>query len=219
MSSADVFMDTPIIIGQQPVGRRIDSVTMAMIDTYMKSYEGIDTKYDKLKQDSLTASRVKLRDTLAAIPKYERTTEEEQMLMRLINSDVSIYKYQAEKYKEYDEVSEKIRKLVEDAVLHQFIRPFDREHEYMYVQRVYAVRAAAAPSPYASLWLEGPMLRVNGVGHKDQAVVANFHDHHTRLTLISIVDIETIETDFKEYCKTVMSNIDIFKVLCANPME
>ena len=213
------MIDTPIIIGQQPVGRRIDSVTMAMIDTYMKSYEGIDAKYKKLKQDSLTASRVKLRDTLAAIPQYERTPEEEQMLMRLNNSDVSIYKYQEDKFKEYDEVSEKVRKLVEDAVLHKFIRPFDREHEYMYVQRVYAVRAAAAPSPYETLWLEGPMLRVNGVGHKEQAVVANFHFHHTQLTLISIVGIETIENDFKNFCDTVMSNVDIFKVLCGGENE
>lgn len=212
-------MDTQIIIGHQPVGRRIDSVTMAMIDTYMKSYEGIDAKYAKLKQDSVTASRVKLRDTLAAIPQYERTTEEEQMLVRLYNSDVSIYKHQEDKFKEYDDVSEKIRKLVEDAVLHQFIRPFDREHEYMYVQRVYMVRAAAAPSPYESLWLEGPMLRVNGVGHKDQAVVANFHYRHTQLTLISIVGIETIEKDFKDYCANVMSNIDIFKVLCGGENE
>lgn len=212
-------MDTQIIIGQQPVGRRIDSVTMAMIDTYMKSYEGIDAKYNKLKQDALTASRVKLRDTLAAIPQYERTPEEEQMLIRLNNSDVSIYKYQTDKYKEYDEVSEKIRKLVEDAVLHQFIRPFDREHEYMYVQRVYMARAAAAPSPYETLWLEGPMLRVNSVGHKDQAVVANFHYHHTQLTLISIVGIETIEKDFKDFCDKVTSNIDIFKVLCGGENE
>ena len=212
-------MDTPIIIGHQPVGRRIDSVTMAMIDTYMKSYEGIDAKYAKLKQDSATASRVKLRDTLAAIPQYERTTEEEQMLVRLYNSDVSIYKHQEDKFKEYDEVSEKIRKLVEDAVLHKFIRPFDREHEYMYVQRVYMARGAAAPSPYETLWLEGPMLRVNGVGHKDQAVVANFHYHHTQLTLISIVGIEAIEKDFKDYCANVMSNIDIFKVLCGGENE
>ncbi|WP_405325924.1 hypothetical protein [Fibrobacter sp.] len=212
-------MDTPIIIGHQPVGRRIDSVTMAMIDTYMKSYEGIDAKYDKLKQGSVTASRVKLRDTLAAIPQYERTTEEEQMLVRLYNSDISIYKHQEDKFKEYDEVSEKIRKLVEDAVLHKFIRPFDREHEYMYVQRVYMARGAAAPSPYETLWLEGPMLRVNGVGHKDQAVVANFHYHHTQLTLISIVGIETIEKDFKDYCGNVMSNIDIFKVLCGGENE
>ena len=212
-------MDTPIIIGHQPVGRRIDSVTMAMIDTYMKSYEGIDAKYAKLKQDSVTASRVKLRDTLAAIPQYERTTEEEQMLVRLYNSDVSIYKHQEDKFKEYDEVSEKIRKLVEDAVLHKFIRPFDREHEYMYVQRVYMARGAAAPSPYETLWLEGPMLRVNGVGHKDQAVVANFHYHHTQLTLISIVGIEAIEKDFKDYCANVMSNIDIFKVLCGGENE
>ena len=212
-------MDTQIIIGHQPVGRRIDSVTMAMIDTYMKSYEGIDAKYAKLKQDSVTASRVKLRDTLAAIPQYERTTEEEQMLVRLYNSDVSIYKHQEDKFKEYDEVSEKIRKLVEDAVLHKFIRPFDREHEYMYVQRVYMARGAAAPSPYETLWLEGPMLRVNGVGHKDQAVVANFHYHHTQLTLISIVGIEAIEKDFKDYCGNVMSNIDIFKVLCGGENE
>jgi hypothetical protein len=213
------MIDTPIIIGQQPVGRRIDSVTMSMIDTYMKSYEGIDAKYKKLKQDSLTASRVKLRDTLAAIPQYERTPEEEQMLMRLHNSDISIYKYQEDKFKEYDEVSEKVLKLVEDAVLHKFIRPFDRAHEYMYVQRVYAVRAAAAHSPYETLWLEGPMLRANGVGHKEQAVVVNFHFHHTNLTLISIVDIETIEKDFKDYCGKVMSNIDLFKVMCTNPME
>ena len=218
MISGEVFMEPPMIL-KQPVGRRIDSVTMSMIDSYMKSYEGIDAKYYQLKKESLTASRVKLRETLAAIPKCDRTTEEEQMLMRLINSDVSIYKYQEEKYKEYDEVSAKIHKLVEDAVLHKFIRPFDREHEYMYVQRVYMVRAAAAPSPYESLWLEGPMLRVNSIGHKDQAVVANFHYHHTQLTLISIVNIETIETDFKEYCKTVLSNVDLFKVMCANPTE
>lgn len=212
-------MDTPIIIGQQPVGRRIDNVTMSMVDTYLKSYEGIDAKYDKLKQGSLTASRVKLRDTLAAIPLHERTPEEEQMLVRLYNSDVSIYKHQEDEFKEYDEVSEKIRKLVEDAVLHKFIRPFDREHEYMYVQRVFAVRAAAAPSPYETLWLEGPMLRVNGVGHNEQVLVANFHYHHAQLTLISIVGIEAIEKDFKDYCDKVMSSIDIFKVLCGGDNE
>jgi hypothetical protein len=29
----------------------------------------------------------------------------------------------------------------------------------------------------------------------------------------------TIQKDFKEYCKTVMSNVDLFKVMCTNPME
>jgi hypothetical protein len=53
----------------------------------------------------------------------------------------------------------------------------------------------------------------------DGVVVSNLHNKHQQLTLIQIVDMAAIKKDFKEYCKTVMSNFDLFKVMCTNPME
>ena len=204
----------PQILIDQPVGRRIDSVTMSMIDTYLKSYEGIDAKYQKRQNDAVTASRKKMLEALRAIPEISRSPEEQQLMIRLSNSDISIYQYQEAKYKDYDEVSAKICKLVEDALLHKFISPFDREHEYMYVKKVYMVRSCRSCSPYETLWLEGPMIRVNGIGTNDQAIVVNFHERHSRLTCVKIVEHETIEKDFKHFCDTVMENVDVYKVLC-----
>jgi hypothetical protein len=84
----------------------------------------------------------------------------------------------------------------------------------MYVKEV----TLHGEAPNYTVWLNGVTLRVNGVVNRDGVVVSNLHNKHQQLTLIQIVDMAAIKKDFKEYCKTVMSNVDLFKVMCTNPM-
>jgi hypothetical protein len=197
------------------IGRRIDNVTIAMVETLLKEYKAIEDKYDKLKNDSLTKARHTLLKTLLTIPSEQRTAAESEMFLRLINSNISEIGTKEDKDAELDTVAIKIVQLISDAVKGKFIMPLDRHNEYLYVKEV----TLHGTVPNYTVWLSGVMLRTSGVINQDGVVVSNLHNKHQQLTLIQIVDMETIQKDFKDYCKKIMSNVDLFKVMCANPME
>lgn len=197
------------------IGRRIDNVTIAMVETLLKEYKDIEDKYDKAKDDSVIQTRYKLLSTLASIPFNYRTKDEEDLYRRLLNSDIPTIGTKENRAAELDEVALKIVKLISDAVKGKFIIPFDRHREFMYVKEV----TLNGDAPNYTVWLNGVTLRVNGVANQDGVVVSNLHNKHQQLTLIQIVDMAAIKKDFKEYCQTLMSNVDLFKVMCTNPME
>ena len=197
------------------IGRRIDNVTIAMVETLLKEYKAIEDKYDTAKNDAVIQTRYKLLSTLASIPFDYRTQAEEDLYRRLQNSDIPTIGTKEARNAELDDVAYKIVKLISDAVKGKFIIPFDRHREFMYVKEV----TLHGNAPNYTVWLNGVTLRVNGVVNQDSVVVSNLQNQHQQLTLIQIVDMDTIKKDFKEYCKTVMSNFDLFKVMCTNPME
>lgn len=197
------------------IGRRIDNVTISMVETLLKEYKGIEDKYDKAKNDAVIQTRYKLLSTLASIPFNYRTKDEEDLYRRLLNSDIPTIGTKETRNAELDAVAFKIVQLISDAVNGKFIIPFDRHREFMYVKEV----TLHGEAPNYTVWLNGVTLRVNGVVNHDGVVVSNLHNKHQQLTLIQIVDMAAIKKDFKEYCKTVMSNVDLFKVMCTNPME
>lgn len=196
------------------IGRRIDNVTIAMVETLLKEYKDIEDKYDKAKNDAVIQTRYKLLSTLASIPFNYRTKDEEDLYRRLLNSDIPTIGTKETRNAELDAVAFKIVQLISDAVNGKFIIPFDRHREFMYVKEV----TLHGEAPNYTVWLNGVTLRVNGVVNHDAVVVSNLHNKHQQLTLIQIVDMAAIKKDFKEYCKTVMSNVDLFKVMCTNPM-
>lgn len=197
------------------IGRRIDNVTIAMVETLLKEYKEIEDKYEKAKDNAVIQTRYKLLSTLASIPFNYRTKDEEDLYRRLLNSDIPNIGTTDTRDAELDEVAFKIVKLISDAVKGKFILPLDRHREFMYVKEV----TLHGDAPNYTVWLNGVTLRVNGVANQDAVVVSNLHHKHQQLTLIQIVDMATIQADFKDYCKTVMSNVDLFKVMCTNPME
>lgn len=197
------------------IGRRIDNVTIAMVETLLKEYKAIEDKYDKAKNDSVIQTRYKLLSTLASIPFNYRTKDEEDLYRRLLNSDIPTIGTKETRNAELDTVAFKIVQLISDAVNGKFIIPLDRHREFMYVKEV----TLHGEAPNYTVWLNGVTLRVNGVVNHDGVVVSNLHNKHQQLTLIQIVDMAAIKKDFKEYCNTVMSNVDLFKVMCTNPME
>ena len=196
------------------IGRRIDNVTIAMVETLLKEYREIEDKYDKAKDDAVIQTRYKLLSTLASIPFNYRTKDEEDLYRRLLNSDIPTIGTKENRDAELDEVALKIVKLISDAVKGKFIIPFDRHREFMYVKEV----TLNGDAPNYTVWLNGVTLRVNGVANQDGVVVSNMHNKHQQLTLIQMVDMAAIKKDFKEDCKTLMSNVDLFKVMCTNPM-
>ena len=196
------------------IGRRIDNVTIAMVETLLKEYKDIEDKYDKAKNDAVIQTRYKLLSTLASIPFNYRTHDEEDLYRSLLNSDIPNIGTKESRNAELDDVAFKIVQLISDAVNGKFIIPFDRHREFMYVKEV----TLHGEAPNYTVWLNGVTLRVNGVVNRDGVVVSNLHNKHQQLTLIQIVDMSAIKKDFKEYCKTVMSNVDLFKVMCTNPM-
>ena len=199
------------------IGSRIDSVTIDMVETLLKEYNAIEDKYDKSKNDAVIQTRYKLLETLASIPFVDRTQAEDDLYRILRNSDIPNIGTKEARNSELDAVAFKIVKLISDAVKGKFIIPFDRHREFMYVKEV----TLHGEAPNHTVWLNGVTLRVNGVANQNGEVVTNLHSkhQHQQLTQIQIVDIELIQKDFKEYCKTVMSNVDLFKVMCTNPME
>lgn len=197
------------------IGRRIDNVTITMVETLLKEYRNIEDVYDKAKNDAVIQTRYKLLHTLASIPFGCRTQAEEDLYRRLQNSDIPTLGTKDARNAELDDVAIKIVKLISDAVKGKFIIPLDRHREFMYVNEV----TLHGTAPNYTVWLTGVTLRVNGVVNQDGVVVSNLHNKHHQLTLIQIVDRATIKKDFKEYCKTVMSNVDLFNVMCTNPME
>ncbi len=197
------------------IGRRIDNVTIAMVETLLKEYREIEDKYDKAKDNAVIQTRYKLLSTLSSIPFNYRTKDEEDLYRRLLNSDIPTIGTKENRDAELDEVAIKIVKLISDAVKGKFIIPFDRHREFMYVKEV----TLHGEAPNYTVWLNGVTLRVNGVANQDGVVVSNLHNKHQQLTLIQIVDMAAIQADFKEYCQTLMSNVDLFKVMCTNPME
>lgn len=197
------------------IGRRIDNVTIAMVETLLKEYKDIEDKYDKAKDNAVIQTRYKLMGTLAAIPFHCRTKAEEDLYRSLSNSDIPTIGSKENRDAELDEVAYKIVKLISDAVKGKFIMPLDRHREFMQVKEVTLIGTA----PNYTVWLSGVMLRTSGVINQDGVAAVNLHNHHQQLTLIQIVDMAAIQNDFKDYCKTLMSNVDLFKVMCANPME
>ncbi len=197
------------------IGRRIDNVTISMVETLLKEYKAIEDKYDKLKYDSLTKSRHTLLKTLSSIPREQRTDAESEMFLYLLKTNIAEIGTKEDKVAELDAVAIKVVKLVSDAVKGKFIMPLDRHREFMQVKEV----TLTGTAPNYTVWLSGVVLRTSGVINQDGVAVVNLHIQHQQLTLIQIVDMAAIEKDFKEYCKTVMSNFDLFKVMCTNPME
>ena len=197
------------------IGRRIDNVTISMVETLLKEYKAIEDKYDKLKYDSLTKSRHTLLKTLSSIPKEQRTDAESEMFLYLLNTNIAEIGTKEDKVAELDAVAIKMVKLVSDAVKGKFIMPLDRHREFMQVKEV----TLTGTAPNYTVWLSGVVLRTSGVINQDGVAVVNLHIQHQQLTLIQIVDMAAIQKDFKEYCKKVMSNVDLFKVMCTNQME
>lgn len=197
------------------IGRRVDNVTIAMVETLLKEYKVIEDKYEKAQNDAVIQTRYKLMSTLAAIPFGCRTQAEEDLYRSLRNSDIPTIGTKENRNAELDDVAFKIVQLISDAVKGKFIMPFDRHTEFMYVKEV----TLHGEAPKYTVWLNGVTLRRNGVVNQDGVIVSNLPNKHQQLTLIQIVDIAAIQNDFKEYCKTVMSNVDLFKVMCHNPME
>lgn len=197
------------------IGRRIDNVTIAMVETLLKEYKEIEGKYDTAKDHAFIQTRYKLMSTLASIPSHCRTKAEEDLYRSLSNSDIPTIGTKEPRDAELEEVALKIVKLISDAVKGKFIIPFDRHREFMYVKEV----TLNGNAPNYTVWLNGVTLRVNGVANQDGVVVSNLHNKHQQLTLIQIVDMVAIQEDFKEYCQTLMSNVDLFKVMCTNLME
>jgi len=197
------------------IGRRIDSVTIDMVETLLKEYKAIEDKYEKAKNDAVIQTRYKLLSTLASIPFGSRTQAEEDLYRSLRNSDIPTIGSKESRNAELDAVAFKIVELISDEVKGKFIIPFDRHREFMYVKEV----TLHGNAPNYTVWLNGATLSVNSVTNQDGVVVSNLQNKYQQLTLIQIVDMAAIRKDFNEYCKKVMSNVDLFKVMCTNPME
>lgn len=197
------------------IGRRIDSVTIDMVETLLKEYKAIEDKYEKAKNDTVIQTRYKLLSALASIPFGNRTQAEEDLYRSLRNSDIPTIGSKESRNAELDEVAFKIVELISGAVKGKFIMPFDRHREFMYVKEV----TLHGNAPNYTVWLNGVTLSVNSVVNQDGVVVTNLQNKHQQLTLIQIVDMAAIRKDFNEYCKKVMSNVDLFKVMCTNPMD
>ncbi len=207
------------VIGQQSVGRRIDSVTMSMIGTYMKMIEHIHEKYKKLESIPFNRARGLIRDTIEKIPTYDRTQEEAVLFDKLCRC--TNYSLVDKETEEINEIAEKIRKLLEDDLLHQFVMPYGRKCECMYVQRVFTGYQSGT-SRYSSVLMSGPMIHCNKQVHNGVCSLLDLRCNGMgMLTSVNIISIGTIENDIKDYCNAVMASFDEFKVMCtqSNDLE